>query len=297
MKKQTQNISGTSQLKFTGKLLLISLFFITSCQTNRQFVKTLNEFHNPESEYVMVAAHRAAHKIHPENSLPAIQRAIDLGVDIIELDVKVSTDGIPFLMHDGTINRTTNGTGDGEDYSMEELKQFRLKNGDGTLSNKTIPTFEEALNITRGKAMVDIDIKTSHVKQINDVVQKTKTVKQVFYFDNDYDGLKEVRAMESKSIFMPRAYSYEMADSALNVFSPAVVHIDPSFYTNEVTTLIRNNGARIWINSLGDSDQRIRDGKIDEAMNELLKFNANVIQTDEPEKIIQYLTTKGLREK
>ena len=84
MKKPTQNLSGISHLKFTGKLLLIALFFITSCQSIKQFVKTLNEFHNPESEYVMVAAHRAAHNIHPENSIPAIQRAIDLGVDIIE---------------------------------------------------------------------------------------------------------------------------------------------------------------------------------------------------------------------
>ena len=87
-----------------------------------------------------------------------------------------------------------------------------------------------------------------------------------------------------------------MADSALKVFSPAVIHIDPSFYTSEVTTLIRNNGARIWINALGNSDRLIRSGKIEEAMSELLKFNANVIQTDEPEKIIQYLESKGLRD-
>lgn len=295
MKKLTHIHSGFNKLKLTGSVFYILLFLITSCQTNNQFDKTLNEFHNSKSEYVMVAAHRAAHNIHPENSLPAIQHAIDLGVDIIELDVKVSKDGIPFLMHDGTINRTTNGKGDGEEYSMEELKKLRLKNNDGTLSDETIPTFEEALNLTKGKALIDIDIKTSHLKEINEVVQKTNTIDQVFYFDNDYNGLKEVRAMESNSIFMPRAYSYEMADSALKVFSPAVVHIDPSFYTDEVTTLIRNNGARIWINALGDYDRMIRSGKIEEAMSELLKHKANVIQTDEPEKIIQYLTSKGLR--
>lgn len=294
MKKINHTQLSTS-LKTLGKVLFLVTLFLASCQPKSGFDKVLNEFHNSESDYVMVAAHRAAHTIHPENSIPAIQHAIEMGCDIIELDVKVSKDGIPFLMHDGTIDRTTNGTGNGEDYTIAELKKLRLMNNDGTVSNLTIPTFEEALNVTKGKAMIDIDIKTSHLKEINDVVQKTKTVKEVFYFDNDYDGLKETLVMEPKTMLMPRAYSIEMADSAISVFTPEVIHIDPSFYTKEVTDLISKNGARIWINALGDADRLIVAGKIDEAMNGLLKYGANVIQTDQPEKLIQYLDSKGLR--
>lgn len=282
-------------LRKLGLLLFAASLFMVSCQTETQFDKLLKEFHNPNSEYVMVAAHRAAHTVHPENSLPAIQHAIDMGLDIIELDVKVSKDGVPFLMHDGTINRTTNGTGDGEDYTIAELKAFRLKNNDGTLSDLTIPTFEEAILVTRGKAMIDIDIKTSHLKEINDVVQKTQTVDQVFYFDNDYDGLKETRSMEPNTMLMPRAYSLEMADSALTVFSPEVIHIDPSFNTKEVCNLIKNGKSRIWINALGDPDREIRKGNTAEAINELIKNGANVIQTDEPEKLIEYLQSIGRR--
>ena len=290
---------GNTTFKTRFRNLSLSLFLVTlflaSCQSKNNFDKILSEFHNSNSEYVMVAAHRAAHNIHPENSIPAIQHAIELGVDIIELDVKVSKDGVPFLMHDGTIDRTTNGTGDGEDYTIAELKKLRLMNNDGSLSNETIPTFEEALLVTKGKAMVDIDIKTSHLKEINDVVQKIKTVNEVFYFDNDYDGLKETLAMEPKTMLMPRAYSIEMADSAITVFNPEVIHIDPSFYTKEVAELISNSGARIWINALGDADRLIVAGKINEAMNGLLKHGANVIQTDQPEKLIEYLKSKGLR--
>jgi glycerophosphoryl diester phosphodiesterase len=293
MKKINPVISAN--LKSLGKLFFLITLFLASCQPKGNFDKVLSEFHDTNSEYVMVAAHRAAHNIHPENSIPAIQHSIDMGVDIIELDVKVSKDGVPFLMHDGTIDRTTNGTGDGEDYTIAELKKLRLMNNDGTLSEETIPTFEEALNVTKGKAMVDIDIKTSHLKEINEVVQKTKTVKEVFYFDNNYDGLKETIAMEQKTMLMPRAYSIEMADSAITVFSPEVIHIDPSFYTKEVTELISNSGARIWINALGDTDRLVVAGKIDEAMNSLLKNGANIIQTDQPEKLIQYLESKGLR--
>lgn len=293
--KKINQLSISVSLKSLGKLLFIVTLFLASCQPKSNINKILTEFHDAKSEYVMVAAHRAAHNIHPENSLSAIQHAIDMGVDIIELDVKVSKDSVAFLMHDGTIDRTTNGTGDGENYTMAELKKLRLKNNDGTLSDETIPTFEEALNLTKGKAMVDIDIKTSHLKEINDIVQKTKTVREVFYFDNDYDALKETLAMEPNTMLMPRAYSIEMADSAIIVFNPEVIHLDPSFYTKEVTELISNSGARIWINALGDTDRLIVAGKINEAMNDILKYGANIIQTDQPEKLIGYLESKGLR--
>lgn len=283
------------RLKHNFILFMVLAFVLAACQTQSSFDQLLDRFHNAESEYVMVAAHRAAHKIHPENSLPAIQHAIDLGVDIIELDVKVSKDGVPVLMHDGTINRTTNGEGDPEEYTLKELKAFRLMNNDGSHSDLTIPTFEEALALTKGKAMIDIDIKTSKLKPIVNLIKKTGTVGEVFYFDNDYNGLKEVREMESRSIFMPRAYSYEMADSALRVFQPAVIHIDPSFYTPEVCELIRSNGARIWINALGKPDRMINAGNTAEAIDALLTHGANVIQTDEPEKLIAYLKSKGLR--
>jgi glycerophosphoryl diester phosphodiesterase len=243
----------------------------------------------------MVAAHRAAHNNHPENSLPAIQHTIDLGVDIVELDVKVTKDNVVVLMHDATINRTTNGTGNPEDYTLLELKKFRLKKGDGTLTDETIPTFEDALLLIRDKIMVDIDIKTSHLKPIIDVIKKTKTQSQVFYFDNDYDALKEIRSWEKEAMFMPRAYSYQMADSALKEFNPKIIHIDNSTNTKKMTDLIRNNNARVWINALGSPDDLIRNGVAEEAMNRLLKYNANIIQTDEPKLLIEYLKSVGLR--
>lgn len=283
-----------NKFRSTAVAFFIASLFLVSCNSNNQFDKILSEFHNPNSEYVMVAAHRAAHNIHPENSLSAIQHALDLGVDIIELDVKVTKDGVVVLNHDGTIDRTTNGTGDPEEYTLEELKEFRLKMPDGTLCDESIATFEDALNLVRGKAMVDIDIKTSHLKPVADIIRRTNTLEQVFWFDNDYDALKEVLSLEKKSMLMPRAYSYEMADSALKVFSPKVIHIDPSFYTKEVAELIRGGNSRIWINALGDADEHIRVGEIEVAITELLKFKANVIQTDEPEKLIQYLESKGL---
>lgn len=282
--------------RFFSFSLAIFVFFLISCQPQKQPIdKILEKFHDANSSYVMVAAHRAGHNGYVENSIPAIQHAIDIGVDIIELDVKVTTDSVVVLNHDRTIDRTTTGTGDPESYSWDELKQFKLKMPDGTITDERLATFEEALSMVKGKAMIDIDIKTSNLKPVVDAIKRTGTENQVFFFDNDYDALKEALDRLPEALIMPRAYSYEMVDSALTVFSPPVVHIDDSFYTEEVCNLLRKNNARIWINALGDKDRLIKDGKSDQALDKLLKYGANIIQTDLPETIIPLLKEKGLR--
>ncbi|HSO88523.1 MAG TPA: glycerophosphodiester phosphodiesterase family protein [Draconibacterium sp.] len=273
----------------------ILLLFLLSFQVAQPIDKILAKFHDAKSNYVMVAAHRAGHNGHVENSLSAIQHAIDIGVDIIEVDVKVTTDSMVVLNHDGKIDRTTNGTGDPEKYTWAELQKFRLEMPDGTLTNERLATLEEALVMVKGKAMVDIDIKTSNLKPVVDVIKKTGTTQQVCFFDNDYDALKEVISLLPEALLMPRAYSYQMADSALKVFSAEVIHIDESFYTPELTSLIKSKNARIWINALGEPDDLIRKGKAEQALHDLLKYGANIIQTDEPEILIPLLKKKGLR--
>jgi glycerophosphoryl diester phosphodiesterase len=274
-----------SILFFTG------IAFIGFAQTPVDAIR--DRFLDADSEIVMVAAHRAAHLEFPENSLPAIQEAIHIGVDIVELDVKVTKDGIPILMHDGTINRTTTGTGKPSDFTLEELRQFRLIH-QGETTDEVIPTFEEALMLVKHKVLVDIDIKTDQLDPIIDVIKKLECEDQVFWFDNDYEALEHVRNADHHFMLMPRAYSIEMADSAIVRFQPEVVHIDFSFYTEDVTALIKDGDARIWINALNAYDPAFGTEKEDEALEKILKFGANIIQTDQPELLLNLLRKKGL---
>ena len=275
-------------------LLLLANVTVFAQQSDLKWIK--KEFFNPDSKTILVAAHRGAHIGNCENSVLSTKKSIEIGVDIIELDVKVTKDGVPVLMHDGTINRTTNGTGKVSDYTLEELQQFRLRSWLGILTDERIPTFEEILKLAKGKIMIDIDLKTDNLKPIVEVVKKMKMEDQVFYFGNDYDALRSIREMDKKSIFMPRAYSYEMADSALKIFNPPVVHIDPSFYDQKVCDLIRSHGARIWINALGEADARMRYGDMKEVFDDLTKYGANIIQTNEPEMLLEYLRAIGKHE-
>jgi glycerophosphoryl diester phosphodiesterase len=226
--------------------------------------------------------------------LEAIRKSIDLGVDIVEIDVKVSRDGVPFLMHDRTLDRTTTGKGDPEELTWDELQQFYIVNK-GKRTSLKIPTLEDALEIADGKILVDLDLKTDKIEKVIAVINKTDTKEIVFFFDSDYEVLSRVQSIDKDFMIMPRAYSTAQADSAIEAFDPPVVHIDFSFYTEECVKLIQSSNARIWINALGEYDADIRDGKTKRALKKLLGDGANVIQTDEPELLLKALEKHGYR--
>ncbi len=276
--------------RITLPVLLLSFI---AFKTQAQVAAIRKEFLDADSKKVLVASHRAVHHQLPENSLPAIREAIKLGVDIVEIDVKVSRDGIPMLMHDGKVDRTTTGKGDLETQTFEELRKLRLV-ANGKTTEEKIPTLEEALQIAKGRIMVDLDLKTERIDKVIEVVKKMGAGDFVFFFDSDYEILSEVDAASKKYMLMPRAYSQAMADSALTRFKPEVIHIDSKFYTPEVTGLIRSKGARVWINALGAPDEEIRKGNVSETLKNLTQQGANIIQTDEPEKMIRGLRELGL---
>jgi len=123
---------------------------------------------NPSSSEVLVVAHRAAWENAPENSLLAIQHAIYMGVDIVEIDIQRTKDGEMILMHDKTLNRTTNGKGKVADNTWTELQSLRLRQGLGRvkrngqavnteLTNEAIPHLRDALALSKGKILVNLD--------------------------------------------------------------------------------------------------------------------------------------------
>jgi glycerophosphoryl diester phosphodiesterase len=275
-------------------LVPIVALFSSVAVYGQQVDKIKKNFLDANSSVVLVASHRAVHHVLPENSIPAVKEAIRLGVDIAEIDVKVSKDGVPFLMHDSKLDRTTNGKGDPEGLTFKQLRKLRLV-VDGKKTEEKIPSLEEVLKVAKGNILVDLDLKSDKINPIVEVVRKTGTGGIVFFFDSDYAMLAKVDSMDREFMLMPRAYSYAMADSAIARFKPEVVHIDPKFYTPEVIQLIKQNGARSWINTLGKLDQDIRDGKARETLEVLLKSGVNIIQTDEPELLLKTLASMNRR--
>ena len=120
-------------------------------------------------DHVQICAHRGYWKDAPENSIKAVTLAIENKIDMIELDVRMSKDGKLVLMHDATIERTTNGTGKVSELSYKELSSYNLYH-DGELTEERIPLFKDILSAARGKIYIDIDVKISDYKAVYNMV-------------------------------------------------------------------------------------------------------------------------------
>lgn len=97
--------------------------------------------------------HRGARGYEPENTLLSFQKALDLGVDGIELDVHLSADGVLVVIHDETVDRTTDGKGLVAEMSLAQLRSFR------TNKNQIIPTLQEVLDLVNRQCFVNIELK------------------------------------------------------------------------------------------------------------------------------------------
>lgn len=103
---------------------------------------------------VIKIAHRGSLSHAPENTLRAFRKAVATHVDMIELDVRICKTGEPIVMHDGTVDRTTNGKGKVSSLTLEEIKQLRVADGE------PIPTLAEVLDALGKKVTLNIEVKT-----------------------------------------------------------------------------------------------------------------------------------------
>jgi glycerophosphoryl diester phosphodiesterase len=108
----------------------------------------------------LLAAHRGGALLWPENSLLAFRNAVALGADFIEFDVHLSRDGEVMVIHDPTLDRTTNGRGAVRDRTVAELKTLRLKDRAGAVTGETVPTLDEVTAVaSQGGRRMLLEIK------------------------------------------------------------------------------------------------------------------------------------------
>ena len=269
----------------------------------------LKQLKDPYSPYVFVVAHRGDWRNAPENSIAAIEKAAEMGVDMVEIDIQKTKDGDFVLMHDGNINRMTNSSGNVSDYTVAELKQFRLLYSDGKVSDQYIPTLKEALLACKGKVLVNIDKGGDVLAQIIPIIRETETEDHVVLKGgSSVTAVKNMLGSNRQLVYMPvvdleSSSATDFIDSFINDFNPHAYEVSfkgLSFSPLNFTQHIVNSGSRVWINSLWES---LCGGHEDEkAMSDpdgnwgwILDQKATIIQTDRPKELIEYLQSKGLR--
>jgi glycerophosphoryl diester phosphodiesterase len=115
----------------------------------------------------LVIAHAACKGHAPENTLAGIRAALNLGVDGIEIDVHCSADRVPVLIHDATVDRTTNGSGAVADMTLAQLRALDAgsQTFEGRFAGERIPTLAETLDLTRGRCLLIIEIKAEGIER------------------------------------------------------------------------------------------------------------------------------------
>ncbi len=309
---------------FTG---IFFLLVISSCSTQQQTAATsafyenkienlIRQLHDPQKNGVLVAAHRCDWRNHPENSIPALKSSITMGVDIAEIDLKKTKDGVLILMHDKTIDRNTNGKGPSEDFTLEEIKKFRLRNGLGRVTDNEIPTFREFLSEAKGKILINIDKGYNYFPEVVQLLRETGTLRQAIINIDDNTTLDEVEQRFGKmpdDVMLMPVVVYKDKDKAYVVIKSYLRHKKTIFQPvwdkdklvkDENFIALKKMGYGIWMNSLWpslngghDDDKAIEENKPDETWGWLIKNGATVIQTDRPQQLLQYLVKKKLHPK
>ncbi|WP_299074049.1 glycerophosphodiester phosphodiesterase family protein [uncultured Paraglaciecola sp.] len=253
----------------------------------------MNSIKSKGTNRILVAAHRGAHNTQPENSLPSIDKAIDLGVDIIELDVRLSADGIPVLMHDKSVNRTTNGTGLISNKSLAEIRKLRLL-FDGKPTAHHVPTLAEVLVQAKDRIIVNIDIKAEDILAISKVVEEAQAFSYTMFFNDDLALLSKLRTIRPDTVIMPLASNDKEARFIASKFDIEIVHLKENYISSGLSIFLDDNNSAGWVNALGKIDSFLKDGSLT-ASDHFIDARVDVIQTDRPEELLAILSNKSLR--
>lgn len=205
-------------------------------------------FHDPSCTEPLVVAHRGNPYFAPENTLSAYRSAIAIGADLIELDTRLTADGDLVILHDASVDRTTDATGDADTYTVAELQEMTLKvdvslPASAEFSCEHIPTLAEALALCQGRIDVMVDLKQG--ADVAALRVEAAGMKDHAILLGTQQELEEARGAVPDIRVMIRPHASEEVQALYEAFSPApdVVHIDPGFDEADTIAWIRGLGA------------------------------------------------------
>lgn len=268
---------------------------------------------------VLVAGHRAGYlsKVEgnlPENSVPAIERALGNGVEILEIDIAMTKDGHLVLMHDKTLDRTTTGKGPVSDFTLEEVKSLLLRDPAGKPTKERVPTFRETMELVKGKAMVNLDkldvVDRAKMDAAMADLRGTETVDHaIFKGGRSPSVVKKALGLYPDEVeYMPviANKSAEEVVAILDELKPHAVEIvfkdvPTPMLSQKVMDAAKRNDTRIWINSLwaslngGHDDAKGLSGDEDGSWGWIVRQGATIVQTDYCAEVMSYLEREKKR--
>lgn len=258
---------------------------------------------NEHRDHVFVIGHRAlwtnqGENLFPEQSLKSIQYAIDMDVDAVELDIRVTADEQYVILHDGSLDRTTDCTGNISQKTWDEVKDCRLTiriddSGNYEPTEETIPTLEQVYALAKDKILINLDNKVGNARypDMLNMAREYGVERQILASvrmanesgrQSGYALIEEWK--DSDVIFMPNIYdsdadysnpqNYSYLEEILATVNPVVVQVRNAwhdypqsvtqdggfFFTDEALALRDEYNTHFWINTLYDNINGLRSG-------------------------------------
>lgn len=273
------------------------------------------QIHNPNSKYVVVACHRGDWRNYPENSIPAIESIIRMGADIMELDLKLTKDSVLVLSHDWTIDRCTTGKGCVSDYTLDELKQFRLRRAHGVATDSLhICTLREALECCKDRICVNVDQGYEYYDMVLAITEELGVTDQILIKGKHSVAsvAEKMAAHEHNMMYMPiidiqKEQGQKLFQEYMDTKTvPLAYEVCWKKLTPEVSDCFKKvveSGSKLWVNTIWgslcgylDDDKALDCGDPAEVYDQVIALGASMIQTDRPEQLLDYLRKKGLHD-
>jgi glycerophosphoryl diester phosphodiesterase len=233
---------------------------------------------------IMKIAHRGVKLYAPENTLPAAERAIEMGYDYVEVDVHYARDGVPIVFHDPILERTTNGVGPVRLYKLKALKKLDAgawfsRDFRGT----EIPTFEEMLNLMQGKISLYLDQKQNPTPEMIQLIKEYGFYENMVIVGGDFaeDFLK----YDPGAPVMPGLESADEVEDILERFPSArAFNTSCKTLTRKMVEESHRRGILVFTNVL-----RIDPSYERECMRRTIELGADAIQFDSPDVLFPLL--------
>ena len=229
---------------------------------------------------VMISCHRGANHYAPENTLPAIREAARLGADFAEIDIRTTRDGQTILMHDGTVNRTTEGKGSVRNLTFEETtalsagawfggKQFR---------ETRVPSFEDGLTALGDKMGVYLDAKDIAPEALDAAIQKHRlSQRHVVYQSVQY--CDKLRTLDPTVRTLPPLGGLDELDKVAAI-KPYGVDAQWSILSKDMIDECHRRGIKVFSDALGQNENV-------EQYLKAMEWGIDCIQTDYPLRVLR----------
>jgi glycerophosphoryl diester phosphodiesterase len=232
----------------------------------------------------VVIGHRGGSALAPENTLACYEKAIALGADYVEIDVRVTRDGRFVLMHDGKVDRTTNGKG-----AVAELGYAAIRGLDAgswfapQYAGQRVPTLAEALALCRGRIGIYLDHKEGSIPAIARVIRKAGMMDQVVVYDGPEELAEWKRVAPRLPVMISPDEEYRHPGGIAELLAKVPADIldgNAAEWTADLVAEAHAHGARVFVDNLGLTDN-------DDWYRKAIEMGVDGIQTDHPDRVIR----------